>query len=210
MEGNSIPTTMAMNQNGAQRGRASSRDTQMITTKGNWVEEMRGSLMVVATVIATLTFQIAINPPGGVWQQDSNNQQGCASGNTCKAGTSVLATSSHDKNQRLKYEMFILLCTVSFTASQTVILFLLTGFQLRNRLVMWLLILVMCLSVICLAGAYVISIWMVMKPLDKLINKITLYYALFWVGLVALLCLALLLRFLIWLLKAFFRFLCCC
>ncbi|MED6216784.1 hypothetical protein PIB30_011110 [Stylosanthes scabra] len=192
-----------MNKNGAHRGTASS-------TKGNWVEEMRGSLMVVATVIATLTFQIAINPPGGVWQQDSNIQMGCGAGNDCRAGTSVLATSSDDKNQRLKYEIFILLCTVSFSASQTVILFLLTGFQLRNRLVMWLLVLVMCLSVICLSGAYVISIWMVMKPLNKVISKITLYYALFWGGLVALLCLGLLIRFLIWLVKSFFRLLCCC
>jgi hypothetical protein len=53
--------------------------------QGNWMEQMRGSLMVVATVIASLTFQIAINPPGGVWQSNTNTQGGCAPDQTCKA-----------------------------------------------------------------------------------------------------------------------------
>ena len=166
--------------------------------------------MVVATVIATLTFQIAINPPGGVWQADTDRQQGCAAGNKCKAGTSVLA-SGGDGEQKTKYEVFILLCTISFSASQSVILFLITGFPLRNRLVMWLLIITMCISVICLAGAFEISIWMIMNPLDndKTVIRITLYYALFWGGLVLLLCLALLCRFVFWLVKMLCRFLCC-
>ncbi|KAG7986888.1 hypothetical protein I3843_03G105900 [Carya illinoinensis] len=38
--------------------------------RSNWVVETRGTLMLVATVIATVTFQGGINPPGGVWQQD--------------------------------------------------------------------------------------------------------------------------------------------
>ncbi|KAF5480468.1 hypothetical protein F2P56_001216 [Juglans regia] len=41
--------------------------------QGNWVDETRGTLMLVATVIATMTFQAGINPPGGVWQQDTTN-----------------------------------------------------------------------------------------------------------------------------------------
>ncbi|RDX86826.1 hypothetical protein CR513_31792, partial [Mucuna pruriens] len=118
----------------------------------NWMEQKRGSLMVVATVIATLTFQIAINPPGGVWQADADKQQGCAPGNNCRAGTSVLASS--DPKQKSYYEIFILLCTISFSASLTTILLLLCGIPLRNKLVMWFLILVMFVSVICTAGAY--------------------------------------------------------
>ena len=34
--------------------------------KGDWIEETRGTLMLVATVITTITFQPAISPPGGV------------------------------------------------------------------------------------------------------------------------------------------------
>ena len=39
---------------------------------GNWVEENRGYIRVVATVITTLTFQQAASPPGGVWSQSGN------------------------------------------------------------------------------------------------------------------------------------------
>ncbi|XP_022956266.1 ankyrin repeat-containing protein NPR4-like [Cucurbita moschata] len=38
--------------------------------KGDWVGEVRGTIMLVATVIATVTFQAGVNPPGGVWEQD--------------------------------------------------------------------------------------------------------------------------------------------
>ncbi|KAK7294395.1 hypothetical protein RJT34_17284 [Clitoria ternatea] len=201
MDGRSLPTN-GMNQN---RGAHNSRYQNY---GGLWMEEMRGSLMVVATVIATLTFQIAINPPGGVWQSDTDANQGCAPGKVCKAGTSVLAFGGSD-HQRLKYEIFILLCTISFSASQTIILFLMCGIPLRNKLIMWSLIMVMCISVICTSGAYVISISMVLHPLDRTIYQITLYYAVFWGGLIVLLCLILLCRIVFWLLKMFYRFLCC-
>ncbi|XP_023535330.1 protein ACCELERATED CELL DEATH 6-like [Cucurbita pepo subsp. pepo] len=38
--------------------------------KGDWFQEVQGTMMLVATVIATVAFQGAINPPGGVWQED--------------------------------------------------------------------------------------------------------------------------------------------
>uniref|UniRef100_A0A803N971 PGG domain-containing protein n=1 Tax=Chenopodium quinoa TaxID=63459 RepID=A0A803N971_CHEQI len=39
------------------------------TTKDRaWLEDRRTSLMVVASLIATMAFQVGINPPGGVWQ----------------------------------------------------------------------------------------------------------------------------------------------
>ncbi|XP_027337327.1 uncharacterized protein LOC113851036 [Abrus precatorius] len=202
-DGGSLPTSV-VNQNGVHHP----SDPRYQNKMGHWMEEMRGSLMVVATVIATLTFQIAINPPGGVWQADTDSQNGCASGKTCKAGTSVLAFG--DSDQKLRYEIFILLCTISFSASQTIILLLICGIPLRNKLVMWFLIIIMCISVICTAGAYVTSIWMLLHPLDKTIYRITLYYAGFWVVLIALLCLVLFLRLLFWILKKFCRLLCCC
>ncbi|XP_054779808.1 ankyrin repeat-containing protein ITN1-like isoform X2 [Prosopis cineraria] len=36
---------------------------------GDWLEDMRGNLSLVATVISTITFQAVINPPGGFIQQ---------------------------------------------------------------------------------------------------------------------------------------------
>lgn len=35
-----------------------------------WLKEMRGWLMVLATVAASVTYQAGLNPPGGFWQED--------------------------------------------------------------------------------------------------------------------------------------------
>jgi len=192
--GMSLPTSM-VSRNGRQEGH-------------NWMEEKRGSLMVVATVIATMTFQIAINPPGGVWQSNSDASQGCAPGKICQAGTSVLAFGSN--NQRVKYEIFILLCTLSFSASLTTIILLICGISLRNKLVMWFLTTLMFISVVCTAGAYAICIWMILYPLDEVVRRITLFYAIFWGGFTVLMCVAIFCRLAFWFLKKLFRFLCCC
>ncbi|XP_058742257.1 uncharacterized protein LOC131614715, partial [Vicia villosa] len=45
--------------------------SEYLQHQGNWIEETRGTLMIVATVIATMTFQSALNPPGGVWQENT-------------------------------------------------------------------------------------------------------------------------------------------
>ncbi|CAJ2671906.1 unnamed protein product [Trifolium pratense] len=177
--------------------------------QGNYLEQMRGSLMVVATVIASLTFQIAINPPGGVWQSDTDHNSGCAH-NICKAGTSILATGDNDSYNKYRYKVFIVLCTISFSASQTIIVLLICGFGLRNKLIMWLLIIVTCVSVFCTAGAYVISLRMILPFDDETIYHILLYYMYFWLALIGLLVLTLASRFVFWLLKKFFRFICCC
>ncbi|KAI3900016.1 hypothetical protein MKW98_000916 [Papaver atlanticum] len=39
--------------------------------KRKWLKERVNALMVVATLIAGIAFQAAMNPPGGVWQEDS-------------------------------------------------------------------------------------------------------------------------------------------
>uniref|UniRef100_A0A803N870 PGG domain-containing protein n=1 Tax=Chenopodium quinoa TaxID=63459 RepID=A0A803N870_CHEQI len=43
-----------------------------------WLEDQRTSLMVVASLIATMAFQAGINPPGGVWQDDTGHVAGTA------------------------------------------------------------------------------------------------------------------------------------
>uniref|UniRef100_A0A803LBK9 PGG domain-containing protein n=1 Tax=Chenopodium quinoa TaxID=63459 RepID=A0A803LBK9_CHEQI len=73
------------------------------TTKERaWLEDHRTSLMVVASLIATMAFQVGINPPGGVWQdsktytsqQDIKNL-GLHKDHTAYAGTSVWSYGRH-------------------------------------------------------------------------------------------------------------------
>ncbi|OWM79260.1 hypothetical protein CDL15_Pgr003432 [Punica granatum] len=58
--------------------------------RGDWMNDTRGSLMMVAIIIATITFAA----PGGVWQNDTIealNGPGSNDGIVCVAGNAVLA-----------------------------------------------------------------------------------------------------------------------
>ncbi|KAL4625530.1 hypothetical protein ACB092_05G033200 [Castanea dentata] len=123
--------------------------------KGDWINESRGTLMVVATVITTITFQPAINPPGGVWQtdvRDSHQASGCSQDNICEAGTSVIAYKRENE-----YFTFMICNTVSFSASLCIIFLLISGFPLRNKVCMGFLTLSMCTTLTFLAAAYLFA-----------------------------------------------------
>ncbi|CAB4303821.1 unnamed protein product [Prunus armeniaca] len=115
-----------------------------------WIEDTRGMLMVVATMISTATFQAAVNPPGGV----------CEYGEKCFPGSSVVATVLKDD-----FFLFVIFNTVSFIASLSVTLLLVGGFPLRNRVIMWLLSMAMCLTVTSMALTYIQALSLV-SPAD--------------------------------------------
>jgi hypothetical protein len=120
----------------------------------NWIEETRGTLMVVATVIASMAFQAGINPPGGVWQQNiSESTNGFRCGgkhHNCTAGTAVLSNSidSHI------YKYFISCNTISFFASVCVLVLVIGGFPLTTNFFMWFLTLAVNISIAYMALAY--------------------------------------------------------
>ena len=124
--------------------------------QGNWIQEMPGALMVVATVISTITFQPAISPPGGVWQTDvdSGVKWGSNQNITCEARTSVLACKPDYSYQ---YFTFMICNTVSFTASLCVTFLLISGFPLGNKVCMGLLTFAMCTTLAFLAFAYLVA-----------------------------------------------------
>ncbi|CAL1376990.1 unnamed protein product [Linum trigynum] len=96
-----------------------------------WVNEQRDGLMIVATVIATVTYQSGINPPGGVWQQDAKEPDYCSKMSVhkhCEAGLAVLAyTYPKEYNDFVRYN------TIAFAASAAVILLILGGIPLRHQ-----------------------------------------------------------------------------
>jgi hypothetical protein len=120
--------------------------------QGNWMEETRGTLMIVATVIATMTFQAGISPPGGVWQQNtSNSTEGshCTQGNICEAGKAVLSYSYINI-----YLWFLYFNTTSFFASTCVILLVIIGFPIRSKSFIWLLMSAMNISITSMMLTY--------------------------------------------------------
>ncbi len=139
--------------------RSSKKRRKWFKYQGDWIEETRGALMVVATVITTITFQPAVSPPGGVWQTNVNDTSqgfGCNPNNTCAAGTSVLGSTSD-------FDMFICFNTISFTASVCIIFLLISGLPLKNKFFMGLSTFAMCTTLIFLAFAYLEAIFLVVR-----------------------------------------------
>ncbi|KAG6581828.1 hypothetical protein SDJN03_21830, partial [Cucurbita argyrosperma subsp. sororia] len=185
--------------------------------KGDWVQEVQGTMMLVATVIATVTFQAGVNPAGGVWQQDtpynSNNYEEeyyyMSSSATLKNGTILPAGTAIMAYRRpVQYLIYSMANVVSFMASVGVILLIISRVPLKNRVCSWLLVLAMCAAVVFLALAFLQGFIMVnLKPLNDLPAAIGYYLALYFLfGLVGLVGLIHLIRFLVWVVNSL---LCC-
>ncbi|KAG9132608.1 hypothetical protein Leryth_023057 [Lithospermum erythrorhizon] len=138
-------------------GHNSSRDANLnqknqTSGGGEWLSKKRDAIMVVASLIATMAFQAGMNPTGGVWQDDEG---------TRRAGESIMA----HHNPR-SYRYFIRANTISFVSSLSTILLLISGLPFRHRLVMWLLMMIMWLTITSSALTYAISI-VVLTPHDQ-------------------------------------------
>ncbi|KAG5043666.1 hypothetical protein AAZX31_03G152100 [Glycine max] len=126
---------------------------------GNWMMDIktREQLMVAATVMATMTFQSALSPPGGVWQGDTT-QDGfaCPDYGFCQAGTAVVGYAwSPD------FLKFIFLNSSSFFASLCVMLVLMSGFPLENKVVMRILTFLMIVAASCMLLTYMWALGLV-------------------------------------------------
>ncbi|GMY20239.1 ankyrin repeat-containing protein ITN1-like [Fagus crenata] len=115
----------------------------------DWAKQMNSTIMTVAIMITTITFQCVIQPPGGVWQQSLDGNV------TVTVGTAVLA--SEDAN----YYFFLLYNTISFTASLVVNFLLISGFPVDNKFCMFLLIFALGTTLTFLALAYLFAVFMV-------------------------------------------------
>ncbi|XVE88661.1 hypothetical protein DITRI_Ditri19aG0087300 [Diplodiscus trichospermus] len=131
-----------------------------LTHQANWVEEMQGTLMLVATLSATIAFQVAINPPGGVLGFDYRNSTignfNCATSDVCVDGTALLGYVYPEK-----YIQLTVFAIVSFIASLAVVLLAISGLPLKNKLGTWLMIIAMIIAITSLFLAFIVAIWMV-------------------------------------------------
>ena len=124
--------------------------------QGDWVEENRGSIMIVATVITTLTLQQTANPPGGVWGTGGNVTIYENSNIIVDAGTSVIG--SYDEGT---YVIFMIFNAISFTASVIVTFLLISGFPIKNKFCMGLLTIALCTTLSFLVITYLSTFYMV-------------------------------------------------
>ncbi|XP_059455128.1 ankyrin repeat-containing protein ITN1-like [Corylus avellana] len=147
--------------------------------QGNWIDETRGTLMVVATVMATMAFQVGINPPGGVWQDDAKGKPSREE-DICYAGTAILSCSLPEV-----YQLMLKFNTTSFIASVCVVLLVISGFPLTSKFSVWLLSLTMTTSVVFMTLTYLFALDLITSfdVLDN-INKFADNVTKVWIGVV--------------------------
>jgi len=108
-----------------------------------WLENQRNALMIVASLIATMAFQVGVNPPGGFWQDDNDGHH---------AGFSVMA----DKDKG-SYHNLLILSSIGLVSSLSVILLLISGLPCR-RLFVSILMITMWIALSATLLTYVASV----------------------------------------------------
>jgi hypothetical protein len=111
------------------------------TQRKKWFREMRGWLMVLATVAASVTYQAGLNPPGGFWQDDKDGH---------RAGDPVL----HDRH-RSRYMVFYYMNATAFVTSLVIMVLLMSERFYHTETKVVALMLTTCIDLISLIGAYI-------------------------------------------------------
>ncbi|XP_028752066.1 serine/threonine-protein phosphatase 6 regulatory ankyrin repeat subunit B-like [Neltuma alba] len=193
-----------------------------IQYNGDWVEDMRGNLSLVATVISTITFQAALNPPGSVIQQDirpsdhdfnlttsyntsiSDGPLGCL---PYKDGYGVKHPYGPCPGQAMfayrnpdSFGEFLTYNTISFVASLCVALLLVSGVPLKHRFVLWLLSIGMGIALTCLLNAYFIGLDLISQDSVQTGKGVMIATTIF-IGLYALVGVYIAVKFVIWAVK---------
>ncbi|CAL5038076.1 unnamed protein product [Urochloa decumbens] len=106
-----------------------------------WLKEMRGWLIVLATLAASVTYQAGLNPPGGFWQ-DSNGHL---------AGNPVLRDGEFVK----RYMTFYYFNATAFATSLVIIILLLNERFYTSEAKVAALTLTTMVDLMSLVGAYI-------------------------------------------------------
>ncbi|KAG8375718.1 hypothetical protein BUALT_Bualt10G0129600 [Buddleja alternifolia] len=132
------------------------------TQRVNWLTKKGDAIMVMAVLIATMTFQAGVNPAGGIWQDNlTQDLHGNPAIKPHRAGEAIMAY-----NHPEAYKNFIRSNTIAFVSSVTTILLLISGLPFRGRLFMWILMVIMWLTVTSLSVSYAISVVVVTPKYD--------------------------------------------
>ncbi|KAF4365812.1 hypothetical protein F8388_014459 [Cannabis sativa] len=182
----------------------------------SWLSRKRESLMIVASLIATMAFQAGTTPPGGLWQESSPSQSisqvtqhdtiidriiaDSPSVFDHLAGEAIIA-SYHDK--KFLYHIYLFCNTVGFVGSLSIILLLVTGLPFCRRFWMWILTVTLWITLTAMTLTYVVAIWVAApeKDINNIVKYLISYLILIWAGVMAVIVVLHTIRLIIKLLK---------
>ncbi|KVH87778.1 ankyrin repeat-containing protein BDA1-like [Cynara cardunculus var. scolymus] len=144
----------------------------------DWLDKKQNTLMVVASFIATMAFQVGTNPPSGVWQEDKPDAIPPR-----HAGYAVMAN-----NHPVLHHIFLISNTVGFLSTLSIILLLISGLRfLKHRGSTWIMMVIMWIATTSLSITYYVSIT-VTTPIDKAetIRPLSVIIVFVWIGLMTL------------------------
>ncbi|KAF8400855.1 hypothetical protein HHK36_014158 [Tetracentron sinense] len=95
-----------------------------------WMRETRRGIMVMAVLIATVTFEVALNPPGGFWQGGDTNTNVTAADH--RQGNSVMGDLS-----RNSFTWFLVWDSIGFLASMSIIVALMSPVTFNRISIRW-------------------------------------------------------------------------
>ncbi|OMO67235.1 hypothetical protein CCACVL1_20687 [Corchorus capsularis] len=172
----------------------------MVHKHTDWLGRKRSALMVVASLIATVAFQSAITPPGGVWQADEHfDKAGNPLKYPLKAGTAVMAYS-----QKTEYGQFMIFNTLAFLASLSIILLLVSGLPIRRRRWMWLQMVIMWIAITAQVLTYFISLrYMSPESAKGMLHDVTQISVLTWLCLMLVVFIGNVVRMNLWILRKY-------
>ncbi|XP_015902799.2 ankyrin repeat-containing protein ITN1-like [Ziziphus jujuba] len=164
------------------------------------LKDRNSGLMVGATVIATMAFQIVVNPPGGVWQEDKEKgSAGCAAEVKCHAGNAVFGYS-------YGYLSLVNYNAGAFLTSLSIILLLISGIPLQYKFCMWLLTVAMCLTLTFVTLTFEEAVKLI-TPVAKLymVNTMLDFTTSAWILLLGMVVLIRTLRFLFFIMTKLYK-----
>uniref|UniRef100_I1Q1M3 PGG domain-containing protein n=2 Tax=Oryza glaberrima TaxID=4538 RepID=I1Q1M3_ORYGL len=115
-----------------------------VALRNKWFREMRGWLMVVATVAASASYQAGLNPPGGFWQDDKPGPGGHSAGNPVLRHTSPA-----------RYKTFYYFNATTFVTSLVITVLLMSERFYRSETKVVALMIATFLDLASLVGAYI-------------------------------------------------------
>ncbi|KAH7844262.1 hypothetical protein Vadar_026219 [Vaccinium darrowii] len=105
-----------------------------------WLLEVRGNLIIVAALTATIAYQSILNPPGGLKQDRKDGHL---------PGTAVL-----DRPRDVRFATFLNTNILMFIVSSWIIALALSGLPNSNKIFLWLLIYAIYITVACMILAF--------------------------------------------------------